>query len=50
MGGVYKKKKGRGCWICKPWKHGLAPKRKNKIAQKVNLMKKEVDEVIRKQQ
>lgn len=31
MGKVYKNKKSRGCALCKPHKHGWAPKKKIKI-------------------
>jgi hypothetical protein len=31
MGKVYKDKKSNGCALCKPHKHGWAPKKKAKI-------------------
>jgi hypothetical protein len=31
MGKVYKDKKSKGCALCKPHKHGWAPKKKVKI-------------------
>ena len=31
MGKVYKDKKSKGCALCKPHKHGWAPKKKSKI-------------------
>jgi hypothetical protein len=30
MGKVYKDKKSKGCALCKPHKHGWAPKKKSK--------------------
>jgi hypothetical protein len=30
MGNVYKDKKSKGCALCKPHKHGWAPKKKAK--------------------
>ncbi|MBI5195129.1 MAG: hypothetical protein HZA10_02270 [Nitrospirae bacterium] len=31
MGKVYKDKKSKGCALCKPHKHGWAPKKKIKV-------------------
>ena len=31
MGKIYKDKKSKGCALCKPHKHGWAPKRKPKV-------------------
>jgi hypothetical protein len=31
MGKVYKDKKSKGCALCKPHKHGWAPKKKTKV-------------------
>jgi hypothetical protein len=31
MGKVYKDKKSKGCALCKPHKHGWAPKKKPKV-------------------
>jgi hypothetical protein len=39
MGKVYKDKKSKGCALCKPHKHGWAPKKK----EKVRIREKELD-------
>jgi len=31
MGKIYKDKKSKGCALCKPHKHGWAPKKKTKV-------------------
>ena len=31
MGKIYKDKKSKGCALCKPHKHGWAPKKKAKV-------------------
>jgi len=31
MGKIYKDKKSKGCALCKPYKHGWAPKKKAKV-------------------
>jgi hypothetical protein len=44
MGKIYKDKKSKGCALCKPHKHGWAPKKKRKIIA----MEKEMDREINK--
>lgn len=44
MGAVYKNKKGSSCSLCKPWKNGMAPKKKNKVRAKEKLMIQEIKE------
>lgn len=41
MGGVYKDKKSKGCALCKPHKHGWAPKKKAKVLAHEKAMKTE---------
>jgi hypothetical protein len=45
MGKVYKDKKSSGCALCKPHKHGWAPKKKAKIIA----LEKEMDREIIKE-
>jgi hypothetical protein len=47
MGKVYKDKKSKGCALCKPHKHGWAPKKKTKIMAIEKEMDKEIDKLIR---
>jgi hypothetical protein len=42
MGNVYKDKKSKGCALCKPHKHGWAPKKKASIMS----FEKKMDEEI----
>ncbi len=42
MGKVYKDKKSKACALCKPHKHGWAPKKKIKIISKEKEMGKEI--------
>lgn len=44
MGAVYKDKKSSGCALCKPYKHGWAKKKKNKVIAQENQMKREIDD------
>ncbi len=44
MGKVYKDKKSKGCALCKPHKHGWAPKKKTKVAALGRDMEKEAKE------
>jgi len=44
MGKVFKDKKSKGCALCKPHKHGWAPKKKTKII----VIEKEMDREINK--
>lgn len=46
MGRVYKDKKSKGCALCKPHKHGWAPKKKTKIIAIEKEMGIEINEVI----
>jgi len=46
MGKVYKNKKSKDCALCKPHKHGWAPKKKAKIIVAEKEMDKEIIEVI----
>jgi hypothetical protein len=46
MGKVYKDKKSKGCALCKPHKHGWAPKKKAKIIAIEKGMDREIDKVI----
>lgn len=45
MGKVYKDKKTKGCALCKPHKHGWAPKKKAKIIA----LEKEMDREVNKE-
>jgi len=47
MGKVYKDKKSKGCALCKPHKHGWAPKKKIKIIATEKEMDREINKVIR---
>jgi len=42
MGTVYKNKRSSGCALCKPHKHGWAPKKKTKIKAKEHQMDIEI--------
>ena len=42
MGEIYKDKKSKGCALCKPHKHGWAPKKKAKVLA----LERETDKVI----
>ena len=44
MGNVYRNKKSAGCALCKPHKHGWAPKKKSKTIT----LEKEIDNEISK--
>ncbi|MEW6040679.1 MAG: hypothetical protein AB1633_04085 [Elusimicrobiota bacterium] len=46
MGKVYKDKKSKGCALCKPHKHGWAPKKKAKIIAIELEMDREINRVI----
>lgn len=46
MGKVYKDKKSKGCALCKPHKHGWAPKKKAKIIAAEKEMDREINKVI----
>jgi hypothetical protein len=46
MGKVYKDKKSSGCALCKPHKHGWAPKKKAKVIAIEKEMDREMNEVI----
>lgn len=46
MGKVYKDKKSKGCALCKPYKHGWAPKKKEKIIGIEKEMDREINKVI----
>jgi hypothetical protein len=46
MGKVYKDKKSKGCALCKPHKHGWAPKKKAKIIAIEKEMGREINKVI----
>lgn len=46
MGKVYKDKKSKGCALCKPHKHGWAPKKKAKIIAFEKVMQKEINKVV----
>ncbi len=46
MGKVYKDKKSKGCALCKPHKHGWAPKKKAKIIAIEKVMEKEINKVV----
>jgi hypothetical protein len=46
MGKVYKDKKSKGCALCKPHKHGWAPKKKAKIISIEKEMDREINKVI----
>lgn len=43
MGKVYKDKRSSGCALCKPHKHGWAPKKKTKVAALEKAMEKEAE-------
>ncbi|MEK6682134.1 MAG: hypothetical protein AABY79_09255 [Nitrospirota bacterium] len=45
MGKVYKDKKSKGCALCKPHKHGWAPKKKTKIIAVEKEMEREINKV-----
>lgn len=45
MGKVYKDKKSKGCALCKPHKHGWAPKKKAKIIAIEKKMEREINKV-----
>jgi hypothetical protein len=45
MGKVYKDKKSKGCALCKPHKHGWAPKKKAKIIALEKEMDMEINKV-----
>jgi hypothetical protein len=45
MGKVYKDKKSKGCALCKPHKHGWAPKKKVKIIAIEKEMDREINKV-----
>lgn len=47
MGKIYKDKKSKGCALCKPHKHGWAPKKKAKVAAIERGMEKEAKDAIR---
>lgn len=46
MGKVYKNKKSSGCALCKPHKHGWAPKKKIKIIATEKKMDREIAEAL----
>lgn len=46
MGKVYKDKKSSGCALCKPHKHGWAPKKKAKIIALEKEMDREMNKII----
>jgi len=46
MGKVYKDKKSKGCALCKPHKHGWAPKKKAKITAIEKETDREINKVI----
>ncbi len=46
MGKVYKDKKSKGCALCKPHKHGWAPRKKQKIIAVEKKMDREINKVI----
>jgi len=46
MGKVYKDKKSKGCALCKPHKHGWAPKKKAKITAIEKATDREINRVI----
>lgn len=46
MGKVYKDKRSKGCALCKPHKHGWAPKKKAKIITIEKEMDSEINKVI----
>jgi hypothetical protein len=46
VGKVYKDKKSKGCALCKPHKHGWAPKKKAKIISIEKETDKEINKVI----
>ncbi|MEW6002213.1 MAG: hypothetical protein AB1638_06140 [Nitrospirota bacterium] len=46
MGKVYKDKKSRGCALCKPHKHGWAPKKKIKTIFIEKEMHREINKAI----
>ena len=46
MGKVYKDKKSKGCALCKPHKHGWAPKKKTKIIALEKEMGRKINEFL----
>jgi len=46
MGKVYKDKKSKRCALCKPHKHGWAPKKKVKIIAVEKEMEREITKVV----
>ncbi len=46
MGKVYKDKKSSGCALCKPHKHGWAPKKKAKTTAFEKKMEREITETL----
>jgi hypothetical protein len=40
----YRDKKSKGCALCKPHKHGWAPKHKPKVLVRLDWMKRDVEE------
>ena len=46
MGKVYKDRKSSGCGLCKPHKHGWAPKKKAKTIAIEKEMDREINKVI----
>ncbi len=46
MGKVYKDKKSKGCALCKPHKHGWAPKKKTKTIAVEKEMEREITKVV----
>ena len=47
MGSVYKDKKSKGCALCKPHKHGWAPKKKAKMVAREKAMENEAKQTYR---
>jgi hypothetical protein len=45
MGKIYKDKKSKGCALCKPHKHGWAPKKKVKVIAVEKEMDKQISNV-----
>jgi len=46
VGKVYKDKKSSGCAMCKPYKHGWAPKKKARTVALEQQMNREIAETI----
>jgi len=44
VGKVYKDKKSSGCALCKPYKHGWAPKKKERDRFMTKVAEKEIQE------